>query len=47
VGDGVQEVSAAVLDSYEGPLEPPSKRLQQDHVILVLGEHGVLVVVVG
>jgi hypothetical protein len=41
--DGVQQVSAAVLDSCEGLCEPPSKRLQQEHVILVLGKCGALV----
>lgn len=37
-GVGVHEVHASVLGSAEGPAEQPSKRLQQEHVILVMGE---------
>jgi hypothetical protein len=37
----VQEVVAAVLSSSDAPvIQPAAKRLQQEHVILVLGECG-------
>lgn len=39
-GGGVHEVAATVLGSSDTQFEPPAKRVQQQHVILVLGELG-------